>query len=903
MNDLPERVGHYEVTREIGRGGMGVVYQGYDPKLDRPVAIKALSPDFAEDPERLTRFEREARVLASLSHGNIATVYGLEEVEGHRFIVMELVEGQTLGDRLADGPLTITEALSITAQVAAGVEAAHDAGVIHRDLKPGNVMIRPDGAIKVLDFGLAREMPARSSASGSLAGAATVPQPSSISITGQGISLGTPGYMSPEQVRGMAVDRRTDTFALGCILFECLAGRLAFPGQTATDSIAAILEREPEWEALPPGTPPTVQLLLRRCLQKDRRRRLRDVGDARIELEQAIDDPHSTALGLAHAALLGGRTTTRRSRVLTLLPWVLLVGAAGAAGGAWALRPETHIPLRRTTISLPDGATVGRPLAITSDGTLLAMRLNSAEGQQLHLRWLDQLETLPVEGTAGGGGWPFFSPDGQWVAYARFGRLVKMSVRGGPPTTLCDAPRMRGGDWSVDGTIVLAPDTRSGLVVLPDAGGTPEPLTTLDKERDENSHRLPHFLPDGKALIFTATGTWSEGTALHALSLESGERTELIRGGSDGRYVETGHVIFYREGTLMAAPFDADRLVVTGPEVPVLEGIASGGNDSAQYTIATDGTLVYVPGLAEVADERSIIAIDATGSLEPLTAHQRDYQRFALSPDAQRLAVTIDDGTAQRLWIIERDRDLPPRPLTAPDTRIDGFVWSPDGRWLVYSTEESGASHIYRIPSNFTGQPELLHEGQSRQLPLAWSPDGRLIAMIVFGDGPDASDIHVIRLDFFNDTATTEMMVGGDGWQWGPSFSPDGRWLAYISTESGAAEAYVHSVEGEGGSIQISTNSSTGVVWSPQGDELLYRTSREGPAIYTVAVTDEDDRLVPREPRQVVGLPTSVRFGLQLTNEGRFAFIGSSAEGVDSISPVLVQGWFQELRERTAKLE
>ncbi|MHC5003979.1 MAG: serine/threonine-protein kinase, partial [Planctomycetota bacterium] len=347
MSEANEQIAGYTIVREIGRGGMGVVHLAHDPKLDRPVAIKALPADFANEPERLARFEREARVLASLSHGNIATVYGLELVDGGRYLVMEFVEGEPLSERLADGPLPVSEALMICSQVAAGVEAAHEAGVVHRDLKPGNIIVRPDGTAKVLDFGLAREMPERNSRS-AVAAAATAP-PSA--VTGEGVTIGTPGYMSPEQVRGMTVDRRTDNFAFGCILYECLTGRLAFPGQTATDSIAAILEREPDWSLLPDGTPPTVQLLLRRCLQKDRRRRLRDIGDARIDIEQAIDDPSSTVLGLAELTLRGTHRTRPSAAHVAVGALIALVAAAAA----WLLKPTPptpDAPVVRTSVAI-----------------------------------------------------------------------------------------------------------------------------------------------------------------------------------------------------------------------------------------------------------------------------------------------------------------------------------------------------------------------------------------------------------------------------------------------------------------------------------------------------------------------------------------------------------------------
>ncbi|MHC4427278.1 MAG: protein kinase domain-containing protein [Planctomycetota bacterium] len=897
---IPETVGGYQVDREIGRGGMGVVYLGHDPKLDRPIAIKALTADLAEVPERLARFDREARVLASLSHGNIATVYGVEEMDGCRYLIMEFVQGETLGDRLADGPLPLSEALTVCAQIAAGVEAAHEAGVVHRDLKPGNVIVQPEGTVKVLDFGLAREVESRSSRS-TLVQAATAPLET---VTQEGKSIGTPGYMSPEQVRGMSVDKRTDNFAFGCVLYECLAGRRAFGGQTTTDSTAAILEREPDWSALPAATPPTIQLLLRRCLQKDRRRRLRDIGDARIELDQAIDDPTSTSLGLAGAALATAKVEPWWTRWSTVLPWAVACALAVGLIALWVTARPEPAPLRKLTVTIPREQSIPlgvgyQTLAISPDGKRMAFTGRGTAWQQLYVRPLDQPEAIALPNTTGAV-YPFFSPDSEWLGYANGGKLMKMSMRGGPPTTICAAPAFFGGTWGEDGTIVFASEGNGGLSRVSAAGGTPEALTTTDSA--SMSHRHPSFLPEGKGLTFTAVGVEDAGNwdnaAVMLYSFETGQTEELIKGGSYAQYVTTGHLLYHRENTLMAAPFDLDKLEVSGPAVPVIEGISGRrARSAAHYDVADDGTLVYIAGSADI--EESLLWVDRRGKTEPLSTLRRDYAGHALAPDDGRVAVTVRDASDQDIWILERERDLLRR-LTFDEGEDSAAVWSPDGDWIAFaSAAHGGKQNLYRVRSDFSGDPQRLTTSPHEHAPQAWSPDGSALIFMEFHPETNG-DLQVLRFDDEGRVAgEPEVLTAKPAWEWGAEFSPDGRWIAYSSQESGEREVYVRPSTGPGPAVQVSTDSGWLARWSPSGQELIYAKSLSPPVeFFTVAYSVEDDRFKPELPTALFTLNTThIVWWFDVSADGqRLSIIGGPDEEEHLRHPRIVLNWFEELK-------
>ncbi|MHC4385165.1 MAG: protein kinase domain-containing protein, partial [Planctomycetota bacterium] len=806
---IPQSVGPYEVLREIGRGGMGVVYLARDSKLERDAAIKALPADVTQDDERLSRFEREARLLATLHHPNIAAVYGLEEVEGARYLVLEYVEGDDLSEILTRGAIPLDEALSIARQIADAVETAHAKGVIHRDLKPGNVKITPDGTAKVLDFGLAKTVVDDPGTASGLISSPTVVTLNSPTVPG--VILGTAGYISPEQARAKVVDRRTDVWSFGCILYEMLTGQQIFGGETATDSLGAIMHKEPDWSALPPETPPAVRLLLRRCLAKDRQRRLQDMGDARLELEEAIADPTGSSLGLTVGATAAA---ARRPVWREALPWAIAV-ALGVAlvGTALSLRAgaDRLRPVRKLTLTIPEDRALlpfaFRHLAVSPDGSRLVFIGRSTPWSQLYMRPLDELVEVPIPGSDGAWGM-FFSPDSQWIAYCNGDKLMKRSVQGGPPSTVCDAPSFRGGTWCDDGTIVFAPENDGGLSRVLAAGGTPEPLTTVATEDggDRMSHRFPYALPGGRGVIFTAAkqgGEWDD-VAVMVCSFETGEVKELVRGGCDGRYVPTGHLLYYRENTVMAAPFDTETLEVTGPSVPVLEGVAGGNaRQAAQLALSDEGTLVYLSGTE--SEERSLVWTDDHGNAELLSELKRKYRGQALSPGNDRVAVVIDDDADQDVWILERDRDIL-RPLTFDDADDADPVWSPDGNWIVFGSERhEGEQNLYRVRADFTGTPERLTTSDYEQSPQSWSPDGSMLLYLEI-HSDSGGDIYLLRFDEDGRvTGEPELVAGRPSWEWGPRFSPDGQWIVHGSAESGRAEIYVRSVSGRGAPVQVST--------------------------------------------------------------------------------------------------
>jgi serine/threonine-protein kinase len=902
---IPQSIGPYEVLREIGRGGMGVVYLARDSKLERDAAIKALPADVTQDDERLSRFEREARLLATLHHPNIAAVYGLEEVEGARYLALEYVEGEDLSVILSRGAIPVDEALSIARQIAEAIEAAHAKGVIHRDLKPGNVKITPDGTAKVLDFGLAKTMVDDPGTASGLISSPTVVTLNSPTVPG--VILGTAGYISPEQARAKVVDRRTDVWSFGCILYEMLTGQQIFGGETATDSLGAIMHKQPDWSVLPPETPPAVRLLLRRCLAKDRQRRLQDMGDARLELEEAIADPTGSSLGLAVGA---PQAASARGPVWrAALPWAI-VGALGVAlVGTWLnLRAgaEQLRPVRKLTLTIPEDRGLlpfaFRHMAVSPDGSRLVFIGRSTPWSQLYMRPLDQLVEVPIPNSDGAWG-TFFSPDSQWIAYCNDDKLMKMSVQGSPPSTLCDAPGFRGGTWCDDGTIVFAPENNGGLSRVLAVGGTPEPLTTITTEDGDESmsHRLPHALPGGRGVIFTAAkqgGEWDE-VAIMVCSFETGEVKQLVTGGCDGRYVPTGHLLYYRENTIMAAPFDTETLEVTGPSVPVLEGVAGGNaRQAAQLALSDEGTLAYLSGTE--SEERSLVWTDDHGNMEPLSELKRKYRGQALSPGNDRVAVVIDDDADLDLWILERDRDIL-RPLTFDDADDEDPVWSPDGDWIMFSSERhKGEPNLYRVRADFTGTPERLTTSDNEQVPCSWSPDGTMLLYMEIHPETEG-DIYLLRFDEAGRvTGEPELVTNRPHWEWGPRFSPDGEWIVHGSAESGRAEIYVRSVSGRGAPVQVSTEGGWAAGWSPVGNTLFYATQGE---MMSVKYSVQDGVFVPEMPTELFSI--AERFfwwDFDVAGDGR-RFSKMAVDNDDgSNNPTIVLNWFEELKRKTSSV-
>lgn len=854
---------------------MGEVYRARDSKLGRDVAIKVLPDEFAENEERLARFEREATVLASLNHPNIGGIYGLEESDGLRFLVLELVPGDTLAERLREGPLPLAEALELAAQIADALSAAHDSGVVHRDLKPANIKITPDGHVKVLDFGLAKAL-VDETAEGELSDSPTL----SAHATKVGVILGTAAYMSPEQARGKPVDKRTDIFSFGAVLYEMLTGRQLFQGEDAADTMASVIRTDPDFRALPAELPPRVREVLRRCLEKDPKKRRRDIGDVRAELESSSE------------AVPVETTATSRSR-----PWLAVAGAvalslvAGAVG--WHLKPDAPRPLRRFEMLLPEGddfTGTGRHLvAVSPLGTHVVYAANG----RLYLRALDQIETVPIRGTELARE-PFFSPDGAWIGFYASGYLKKVALTGGTPVRLCEAENPFGAGWSADGTIVFGQGS-TGIWEVSANGG--EPRLLVEGESAAMFHG-PQKLNDGRSVLATLSegaASW-DGATIVAERLDTGERLALIQGGSDARYVPTGHLVYAVATTLFAVPFDLERMEVTGGPIPVVEGVMrSGGGDTgaAHFSFADDGTLVYVSG-ADLL-ERELIWIDRSGETRRVTDRIGDFATPRVSPDGQRLAVTVagEDGTD--VWILDIERDT----FTQLTTNGTSWYpdWSPDGEWLVVSSGPPSDLDLFRVRSDFSAPPELVLEHEGIQMHTRWTPDGK--GLVFQENFASSADLWVLDLE---DDAEPRLFLQTPTNEAQPDLSPDGRFIVYHSTVSGdRSQVFLQPFRGPGGRQQISTDGGRSPRWSPAGDEIFY-LDYERQAIMVVDVRTE--------PEVEVGLPQllfewPIGFGYSrqwdVTPDGqRFVVLGTSESG-DASRPRLhfVLNWLDEL-ERLA---
>jgi serine/threonine-protein kinase len=851
---------------------MGEVYRATDTKLKRPVAVKILPWSLAADTDRLARFQREAEVLASLNHPNIAAIYGLEAIDGGQALVMELVEGEDLAQRIARGPIPLDEALPIAKQIAEALEAAHDAGVIHRDLKPANIRIRSDGAVKVLDFGLAKLVepePASRSGREHAFSSPTITSPAM--MTGIGVILGTAAYMSPEQARGNVADKRADIWAFGVVVFEMLTGDRLFAGETISDTLASVLKTEPNWRALPADLPPRLRGLLRWCLNKDRKRRLRDIGDARLQMEDLIagaaEEPGVVAIAVSTPAWRG------------VLPWVS-TGALAAGLVAtllWAVTSQKSSPAALLRMSVELGADVSLvvgvggqdPISLSPNGTVLAfVGQTRADGNaQLYVRRLSESQATVLAGTDGAVS-PFFSPDGHWIAFFADGKLKKISVSGGATVALCDAPLSRGGDWGDDGNIVFMPDRLGSLMRCSSAipGGTPEPIGTLAK--GEGTQRWPQVLPGGRAVLFTASSGDVSGyndANLVVQRLPDGAREVVQKGGFHGRYLSSGHLVFVHDGTLFAAPFDVEQVRVTGPPVPVLEGMASqAGSGSASFAVSTSGMFAYVPGTSTDAGI-PIHWMDKSGKTTALLARRIPWLNVVFSPSADRLAFQSIDGQSD-IWVYDWARDGLSKLTTNPAADTNP-VWTPDGRRMAFaSTRDNKATpNLWWQRAEDSASPERLTVSTNVQLPGSWHPSSKSLVfeelnqvtkgdlMILPMEGDEKSGWKPAKPTVFSNGPFDERQ---------PTFSPDGKWLAYVSNEAGRHEVYVRAFQGPG-KWQISTGGGRTPTWSPTTRELYYgvpAASGGTGQIMVVPFTVEADSLHAEKPR--------------LWSEGRYVFRG-----------------------------
>ena len=892
-------LGPYRVLSKLGQGGMGEVYRASDTKLNRDVALKVLPDAFTRDPDRLSRFKREAQVLASLNHPHIAAIYGLEDSSGARALVMELVEGPTLAERIARGPIPLDEALAIARQIADALATAHDHGVIHRDLKPANIKVRSDGAVKVLDFGLAKAVEvsgADPSTDGLLSLSPTLTSPA---MTGVGVILGTAAYMSPEQARGKATDRRSDVWSFGCVVYEMLTGRPAFePGETVSDAIAAILTREPDWAAIPRHVPDRVRLLLRRCLQKDPRKRLRDMGDAALEIDESLSEP---ALPATTAPVREPpRSIWRRATpaILTAFVTSALVGAA-----VWWLKPAPTRSVSRFALMLPEGqryTTTNRQIvAMSPDGATMAYIANGA----LHVKSMTELDTRALTETSSGISNPTFSPDSRSIAYWSLAdRTVRtVAVAGGAPaaiTTTADFAFF-GMSWHETG-IVWGEGSRGIMRVAPQ-GGNPERLATV--KAGELAHG-PQILPGGQALLFTlasgsTTDRWDKAEIV-VQSLSSGERKMVIQGGSDARYLPTGHLVYAIGGTMFAVPFDVGRLRIAGSPTPVLEGVRrslGGTTGSAQFSVSDTGSLLYIPGPSVMSAANDLGVIDRTGAVQRLKFPPRSYEHPRVSPDGKRIAFATDDGKEAIVWVYNLDGATAMRRLTFGG-RNRFPIWSRDGKRIAFQSDREGDLAIFWQSADGSDTAERLTkpDAGSSHVPESWSPRVDVFSFDVlqgssgvslWTSSPPART--VTRVDGVQSSALTNAV-----------FSPDGKWLAWTTNELQGG-IFVQPFPATGARYQITIERGIYPLWSRDGRTLFFAPPGE---LQSVTITTQPDFVVGKPeslPRGFLVNGTGTPRSYDVMPDGQFIGVIDSAPAAQAslaLSQVLVLNWFEELKSR-----
>jgi serine/threonine-protein kinase len=896
-------LGHYRVGEQLGRGGMGEVYAADDLNLNRKVALKFLPDAFTGDPERMARFEREAKLLASLNHPNIAAIYGLEQAEGKRFLVLELVEGETLAQRLSKGPLPVEEALGICRQVAEGLEAAHEKGVIHRDLKPANVMITAGDKVKILDFGLAKAL-ADETQSVDASQSPTLTE----AMTRPGVILGTATYMSPEQAKGKAVDKRADIWAFGCILYECLSGKRAFHGDSITEVMAKILEAEPGWNQLPAHTPAFLRTMLHRCLQKDPKLRLHDIADARIEIEESATHPSEATTVPRQFSLL-------RQAVYAAV--VLLAGIFICLALVRYFQPAPSAPVVTATIKVEPGHwlagiqhvqwTWQRPsrtaMAISSDGKFIVYSaIEENPGPQakphLYLRKMDQSEANPIAGTEGGIN-PFLSPDDRWVGFWADGKLEKVPVEGGVATALCDASPIYGANWGRDNSILFTDGSATGLSRVSAEGGTSEILTKPDPKREESSHRLPFWLPNGKAVLFTVmrhdydTQPW-----VALLRLDTREWYVLLRDAADAKYISTGHLVFLRQGSLMAVRFDLARLEVIGQPVALVENVMQTFNTNSgyhtgagQFGLSETGSLIYARGGVAPDSKDSLVWVDQRGIEQSITDVSMPFYTPRLSPDGQRIAYTAL-GQEGQVWVYDISRSTNSR-LTR-EGRSGALTWTPDGKQLVFRWFKSLVGNLYRQPYDGSSPMERMTTSEYAQWPGSWSSDGNTLAIVEAHPSTTGLDIAILDTKSGRVTPFVNSQFG----EVYPEFSHDGRWIAYSSNESKRNEVYVQDFPNRSRKIQISGGGGNEPMWARNDKQLFYRWQNQ---VWAVDVQTGPSfsagkpRLLFDKPGYNAGEPIR-DYDLSLDSQ-RFLMVKHEESKPTPVTEItLVLSWFEELK-------
>jgi eukaryotic-like serine/threonine-protein kinase len=877
------QIGHYRVTARIGRGGMGEVWQATDTKLGREVAIKLLPGVFTGDPMRLARVKREAQLLASLNYPGIAAIYGIEEdaENGAPALVMELVEGPTLADCIAAGPIPIDEALPLLRQIAEALEFAHERGIVHRDLKPANIKITPQGQVKVLDFGLAKAM-LPDEASADISNSPTL----SVAMTEAGLLLGTAAYMAPEQAKAKPVDRRADIWAFGCVAYEMLTGHKAFEGETISDVLAAIIKGEPHWSALPATTPAFLQRLLRRCLQKELRQRLQAIGDARIAIEETLAGGAEAGLSGQIAAgqpgIDGKKTLVRRA-----LPWAL--GASTfvcAAVAAWLLlQPRPQPNAIRFAVPLPENTEllVGGEMSLSPDGRYLVFvtQAGASTPQALWLRSLDTLTAHQIPGTEGGAA-PFWSPDSQQIGFVANGKLEKVAVTGGAPQVLCDDSGLVA-TWNREGVILFS--NRTNIYSVRDTGGTPALVLASDPARQEAGFSFPQFLPDGLHFLFVKTETISHRLSLEAGSLDSKQVEDLGPVGSDALYAPPGYLFYLDQSTLMARPFNARALRFTGPAVPAAQNVGSyTGSAYAYFSVSAAGVLAYQA--APAGANNQLAWYSRTGQKLGTVGQPSLYTNPALSPDGSRLAVGVGPHGARDIWIYDLKRGTASRLTFNPADDLDP-VWSADGSRVFFSSDRDGRVDIYQQAANGLGsaQPVFQSKDQNKYLDDV-SADGRYL---IYDTGGGASGTELWALPLFGERKPFTLVQGGSFGAHSARFSPNGRFVAYDSNETEKIETYVQTFPQQNGKWQISPSGGLEAFWRRDGKELFYLSPDD--QLMAVPVNTDAGSFQPGIPKplfQATLVPIANWRNIYSPSPDGQRFLMVTPEGQDKPEPITV---------------
>ncbi len=904
LNHEGRALGAYVLGPLLGSGGMGDVYRARDAKLGRDVAVKILPDTLGQHPERLARFDREARILAALNHPNIAAIYGLEESDGLRGLVLELIDGVTLAETLRRKCLPADEALAIARQIAHALEAAHQKGIIHRDLKPANILITLRGVVKVLDFGLAKIEASDAT------GPASVPALE----TRDGVVLGTVAYMSPEQARGLAVDKRTDIWAFGCVLYEMLTGSRPFPGESSADVLGAITSAQPNWTLLPRDTPRRVHDLLRRCLTKDPELRLHDIADARIEIDDAISGDrgdHRLPLRDESALRYDG---TRRDHPRTLVPWILSgIMAIAAAVAIWlaifATTSETRNPAR-VSIALPPDVSLyaigrGSSVAVSPDGQRIVYVAVSGGRTQLHMRLLDGLDSIPIAGTEGGAN-PFFSPDGRWIGFMdgpNGGSLKKVPVQGGAVLTVIDSKgdglrsfAARGAAWAPDDTIVfeaINPASR-GLWRVAAGGGSPERLTT---PRDgELFHSWPQLVPGGKAVLYTIWNNTSfDGGRIAVQSLDGGEPTILVHGASYGRVISSGgqtaYLVYAQPEGLLAARFDVDRLRLIGRSMPVVHGVLTNLSGGAHFGVSSTGLLAYIPGKLDEVD-KTLLWVGQNGATSDIAKISGIGFQYRLSPDGRRIVRPNAIGPNRDLWVDDLEGRALPTRLTAGGVH-NVPIWTHDGRRVIYSAGVPNGNLFWRAADG-TGDAERLTTSANLQIAGSVSPDGSTLAYAEI-DATRGADIWLLPLQ---QPRQARLVLGTPFGEYNPRISPNGRWVAYQSDISGQFEIYLTAFVSGGRQIPVSKGGGFAPLWAPDGRELYYRSVEPAQGGEMMVVSIDATGAEPKISTPRVLFESPYQGEGDIAPDGRFLLLKRPPQEASARAIQLVLNWLDDLQQK-----